>query len=73
MTHLDGRVDEHAPRRVVTATPLQFGDQLPLANVDCWITEVIDGEWTDDEGRIYDALARAAAGPTRDESVNDVR
>lgn len=70
MTHLDGGVDEHAPRVVVTAMPLQLGDKLPLANVSCWITEVLDGEWTDDKGRIYDARARAAAGPTRDEPAS---
>ena len=58
-------------RLVVTDTPLQLGDMLPLANVGCWITEVIDGEWTDDEGRVYDARARAAAGRTRDVPVND--
>jgi hypothetical protein len=66
ITHLDGRLDEPAPRLVVTAAPLQFGDKLPLANVSCWITEVIDGEWADDAGRVYDARARAAAGPKRD-------
>ncbi len=67
MAHLDGRVDEHARRLVVTVGPLQFGDKLQLANVSCWITEVIDGEWTDDEGRVYEARARATAGPTQDE------
>jgi hypothetical protein len=43
--------------------PLQFGDKLPLANVDAWITEIIEGAWNDDDGETYDGRATAAAGP----------
>src|SRR3954465_6283149 len=66
VTHIDGREDSGSPRLVVTSARLQFGDKLPLANVDCWITEVIDGEWRDAAGRRYDGRARASAGPLQD-------
>ena len=66
VTHVDGRRDERSPRPVVTNGPLQFGDTLPIANVGCWITEVIEGEWVDDAGHVYDGRAYAAAGPHRD-------
>jgi hypothetical protein len=65
ITQLEGQVDEHSPRLVITTSPLQFGDKLPLANVSCWITEVTEGAWTDDTGRSFDARARASAGPRR--------
>lgn len=66
VTHLDSRTDAQSPRLVVTNGRLHFGDKLPLANVSCWVTEVIDGEWADDAGCIYDGRACAAAGPRRD-------
>jgi hypothetical protein len=66
VTHIDGRQDSRSPRLVITNGPLHFGDKLPLANVDCWITEVIDGEWSDAAGRRYDGRARASAGPLQD-------
>jgi hypothetical protein len=66
MTHIDGQPDPQSPRLVVWNGTLQFGDKLPLANVSCWITEVIEGEWIDDAGQVYDGRARAAAGPRRD-------
>jgi hypothetical protein len=70
VTHIDGRSDRESPRLVVTNGPLHFGDKLPLANVACWITEVIEGEWTDEAGQVYDARAFAAAGPSRDADAN---
>ena len=48
---------------------LQFGDKLPLANVSCWITEVIEGTWTDGAGESYDGRAKAVAGPASDELI----
>ena len=67
LTHLDGRQDEHSPRTVVAAMPLQFGDKLPLANVDAWIAEIIDGEWTSESGEVFEGRAAAAAGPSADD------
>jgi len=69
VTHKDGRADEHSPRLVVTTGPLQFGDKVPLANVSCWITEVVEGVWTDQRGETYDGRAKAVAGPASDELI----
>jgi hypothetical protein len=71
VTHIDGRIDERSPRLVITNGPLHFGDMLPVANVGCWVTEIIEGEWTDDAGQVYDARAHAAAGPRRDPEADD--
>jgi hypothetical protein len=66
VTHRDGQLDPRSPHLVVTDGSLHFGDKLPLANVSCWITEVIEGEWIGAVGRVFEGRAYAAAGPGRD-------
>jgi hypothetical protein len=44
---------------------------LPLGNVGAWVTEVIDGDWTNpDTGEEFDGRATAAAGPTPDAAAD---
>jgi hypothetical protein len=71
LTHVDGIEDELAPRTVTTSRRLQFGDELPLANVSCWITRVEERRWVSLNCEEFDGRAWAAAGPADGRFADD--
>jgi hypothetical protein len=55
-TGSDGKYHGPSPRPVVTEGRLFVGDRLP----GYWVTKVVQGAWTDGDGRTFDGRARAS-------------
>ena len=53
--------DPDSPKLVTTNGRLFVGDRLASG----WVTEVVQGVWTDDQGDIYDGRARISGKKPR--------